>query len=58
MEMGNCNAVVSNMPRKTEKFVVARVVDTRLWYWGSWDNEPQAREIAKIIDGVVLKRTD
>ena len=28
MEMGNCMAVVSNMPKKTEKYVVARAKPT------------------------------
>lgn len=45
-------------PEDTLEYVVARwSKDTSgLWYWGSWDNEAQANEIAKMIDGIVVRR--
>lgn len=49
---------INNLPEETEDWVVARYSpQTRdLWYWGSWDNEAQAREVAKLIDGVVVRK--
>ena len=51
---------VNNVPDETEEFIVARLSqETRaLWYYGSWNNEPQAEEIAKFVDGIVLRRID
>lgn len=53
-----CQVVVNNVPEDTLEYVVARwSKDTSgLWYWGSWDNEAQANEIAKMIDGIVVRR--
>lgn len=54
----SCLVVVNNMPDDTPEYVVARwsKETSGLWYWGSWDNEAQANEIAKMIDGVVVRR--
>jgi len=51
---------INNVPEYTEEWIVARVEPgTRLlWYWGSWDDEAQAHEIAKFIDGVVVRRIE
>ena len=51
---------VENAPKECEKWIVARfdVYTNKLWWWGSWDSEERAREIAKTIDGVVLERMD
>lgn len=50
---------VNNVPEKTHEYIVARfdVHTNSLWYWGSWDNEPQAKEISKMVDGIVVRRT-
>ena len=49
---------VNNIPEETEDWVVARFSpQTRdLWYWGSYPKENQAKEIAKLIDGVVVRK--
>lgn len=49
---------VNNLPEEVHEWVVARFNPTTrdLWYWGSWDNESQAKEIAKLIDGVVVRK--
>ena len=49
---------VNNIPEETEDWVVARYSSqTRdLWYWGSWDNEAQAKEVAKLIDRLVVRK--
>lgn len=53
-----CQVVVNNTPENALEYIVARwSKDTSgLWYWGSWENESQAKEIAKLVDGVVVKR--
>ena len=49
---------VNNIPEETEDWVVARYSpQTRdLWYWGSYSKENQAKEIAKLIDGLVVRK--
>lgn len=49
---------VNNIPEKVNEWVVARFSphSRDLWYWGSWDNEPQAKEVAKLIDGLVVRK--
>lgn len=57
--MGNQFIVeINNLPEEVEDWVVARYSSqTRdLWYWGSWDNEAQAKEVAKLIDGLVVRK--
>lgn len=51
---------VNNVPKDCYEWIVARwSPETRgLWFWGSWDNKPQAREIAKMIDGIVIRRVE
>lgn len=45
---------VNNVSENAKRYVVARLVDTVLWYWGSWDNEDDARAVAREIDGLVV----
>ena len=45
---------VKNLPTTHKAFVVARVVDGDLWYWGSWDDEERAHMVAIEIDGIVV----
>lgn len=51
---------VNNVPDDCEEFIVARFEPKarELWFWGSWDDEAQAKEIAKMCDGLVVRRTD
>lgn len=49
---------VNNTPESVEKYVLARCVDNELWFYGSYDDEAQAKEIAKMIDGIVVERID
>ena len=49
---------VNNTPNDTEKYVVARVINSELWYWGSWDELEDAEEAAKNTDGIVVRRND
>lgn len=47
---------VNNTPNYTEKYIVARVYNSELWYWGSWDVLEDAEEAARNTDGVVVRR--
>ena len=51
---------VNNIPKDCYEWIVARrnPEDCGLWFWGSWDNKPQAREVAKMIDGIVIRRIE
>lgn len=46
---------VNNLDSEHERFVVARLVDGELWYWGSWDDDKAAKRVAQQFDnGVVV----
>jgi hypothetical protein len=49
---------VNNMPLDAEEWVVARwnPETNELWYWGSWSDKNQAKEIAKFMDGILVRR--
>lgn len=49
---------VNNVPDDCYEWIVARwsPASHDLWFSGSWKSETQAREIAKMIDGVVVRR--
>ena len=55
---GRALVIVNNIDAKPEKFMVCRIFQNKLWYYGSWDNEDQANEIAKMLDGIVVERMD
>ena len=47
---------VHNVPENIgKKFVVARLSEGKLWYWGRWDTVEEAKKIAEDIDGIVLQ---
>ena len=41
-----------------ERYVVARVVEGELWYWGSWSNKNEAYDVAKMLGGVVCENSE
>ena len=45
---------VNNVTEGEEKFVVARVSDGELWYYGRYEEE-KAREVAEEIGGIVVE---
>lgn len=49
---------VNNVPENPEKYIVATVCDCDLWYWGSWNNESKAKDVANEIGGIVVERID
>lgn len=50
-----CNIEVMNVPKDHDKYIVARLSDGELWYWGSWDDNQLADLAAREIDGVVVE---
>jgi len=45
---------VNNVTEGEEKFVVARVSDGELWYYGRYEEE-RAKEVAEEIGGIVVE---
>jgi len=48
-------ALVKNVTEGSERFVVAKVDNTDLWYWGRWDDYDRAKEVAEEVGGIVLE---
>lgn len=47
---------VNNLPPEHERYIVARLNDGELWFYGSWDNEAQAEKAAKEFEnGLVVE---
>ena len=51
-----CVVVVNNVPDDAEPYIIARFNDGKLWYWGSWDKEDVAIDIAEQVNGLVVER--
>ena len=52
------NAVINNMPERDidDGYIVARRDGADLWYYGTYETEARAREVAQGLDnGVVLE---
>ena len=47
---------IENMPERVNKFIVCRVCNGELWYWGSFDDEKTAEQARKEVDGIVVKK--
>ena len=54
------NVKIENVPSyaKEHKFIVARVDDGLLWFWGAFDEECRAKEVADEVDGVVVENME
>lgn len=50
----NLNESIINLPNTYKKYIVVRVEDGKMWYWGSWDSLDIAEDNVKIIDGILL----
>ncbi len=51
-----CKVIVRNVPEYANGYIVARVSDNALWYWGCWNDEKEAVECASNVDGIVVRR--
>lgn len=52
------NITIHNVDDDCLDYIVARICDGELWFWGSWDNLEDAKATAKEIDGIVLMRRE
>ena len=53
----NASVKVNNVSRDPERYMVARLVDGELWFYGSWDDIDKAYEVANGFEnGLVLTR--
>ena len=50
----NLSESINNLPNTYKKYIVVRVEDGKMWYWGSWDSLDIAEDNVKIIDGILL----
>ena len=55
--MTNCKLRINNMPfHDLDKYIVARVIETELWYYGTYNNEDMAYRVAEEIgNGIVVE---
>ena len=47
-------ADVYNTPNDTEEFIVARLVENELYFWGSFEDKEKANEVAKKLENAVV----
>lgn len=48
---------IYNVPRTAERYIVARYSNGELWYWGSYEDESEAIEVAdEFENGLVVER--
>lgn len=52
------NVEINNVPRDHERYIVARLNEGELWYWGSWEEEELADIAAEEVDGIVVEVHD
>lgn len=50
--------VINNMDEDHERFVVARLVENDLWYWGSWEDHKEAERVARTFENGVVVDTE
>lgn len=43
---------VNNLPEETRGYIVCSVIDNELWYYGCYQEEERAKEVAYEIQGV------
>ena len=48
--------VIKNLSKVTYGFIVARLVDCELWYYGVYETQERAEEVAEALgNGVVIQ---
>ena len=53
-----CNVEVMNVPKDHDKYIVARLNEGELWYWGSWEDNQLADLAAREISGIVVEESE
>lgn len=56
--MMDCKATITvhNVDEDCGEYIVARICDRELWFWGTYDTAEDAERTAEEIDGIVLMR--
>lgn len=49
---------INNLDADHERFVVCRLVDCQLWYWGSWSDPLEAERVARTFENGVVVDTE
>lgn len=49
---------VNNAPKNGTGFMVARVIDSQLWYFGLFDDEDRAKLAAEEVEGIYFEVTE
>lgn len=57
LKKANCEVVVHNDSGNKE-WIVARYVECGLWYYSNFDDEQEARDVAVLVDGIVVRRVN
>ena len=54
------NIIIKNLSDYATKYnyIVASAVDGDLWFYGAWNDETRAYEVAREIGGVVIKNPE
>lgn len=53
----NATIKINNVAPDADRYIVARLIEGELWYWGSWEDKMAARRIAHTFDnGIVVER--
>lgn len=47
---------INNLPENHSAFIVARKSEGEYWYWGTYETEERAYEVAEEIGGQVFRR--
>ena len=49
---------INNKPAYAHQYeyIVARLVDGELWFYGAWNDKAEADEVAHEVDGLVLRQ--
>ena len=53
-------SIINNLPEYAiyHNYIVTSVCDSNLWFYGVWDDEDKAYEVAEVIGGVVIENPE
>ena len=53
-------SIIKNLPDYAihHSYIVASVSSENLWFYGAWDDEDKAYEVAEMIGGVVIENPE
>ena len=53
-------SIIKNLPEYAiyHNYIVTSVCDSNLWFYGAWDDEDKAYEVAEVIGGVVIENPE